>query len=254
MKTTLTLQTPNHLPPVRKRGGEGLFYAPHITTNPVLPEDESGHAIRVLRLQEGEEIRITDGKGFFYQAIITNAHPKHCEVTIITTQQPPLRSFQIHIAIAPPKNFDRMEWFVEKATEIGIDAITCLNCRFSERREIKTARLEKILISAIKQSQKAQLPQLTGMTSFQDFINQSFNGSKYIAHCEEGKKTLLNQIYHPGENALILIGPEGDFSPEEISLAIKQDFQSITLGKSRLRTETAALVACHTIHLLNQLS
>jgi len=255
MKRISTLQTPNHLPLVRKRGGEGLFYAPHIQTNSVLSEEESGHAIRVLRLEEGEEIRITDGKGFFYQAIITNAHPKHCEVAIITTQQQPsLWPFQIHIAIAPPKNLDRMEWFVEKATEIGIDAITCLNCRFSERHELKTARLEKIMISAIKQSQKAQLPQLTGMTSFQDFINQSFNGSKYIAHCEEGKKSLLNQIYHPGENALILIGPEGDFSPEEISLAIKQDFQSITLGKSRLRTETAALVACHTIHLLNQLS
>ena len=255
MKRLSTLQTPNHLPLVWKRGGEGLFYAPHITTNPVLPEDESGHAIRVLRLQEGEEIRITDGKGFFYQAIITNAHPKHCEVSIIETQQqPPLWPFQLHIAIAPPKNFDRMEWFVEKATEIGIDAITCLNCRFSERHELKTARLEKILISAIKQSQKAQLPQLKGMTDFQDFINQPFNGSKYIAHCDEGEKSLLNKIYHPGENALILIGPEGDFSIEEISLAVKQGFQPVSLGTSRLRTETAAFVACHTIHLLNQLS
>ena len=230
-----------------------LFYAPHIQTNPVLPEDESGHAVRVLRLEDGAEILITDGKGFFYKAIIIDAHPKYCEVSIVTTlQQPPLRLFQIHIAIAPPKHIDRMEWFVEKATEIGIDAITCLNCRYSERREIKTARLEKTGISAMKQSQKSCLPQLTGMTDFQYFINQPFDGSKFIAHCGEGEKPLFKQIYHRGENALILIGPEGDFSLEEISLAIKQGFQPVTLGQSRLRTETAALVACHTVHLLNQ--
>jgi len=230
-----------------------LFYAPHISTNPVLPEDESSHVVRVLRLTAGDDIRATDGKGFFYRARITNAHPKHCEVQIIASeQQSALWSYQIHIAIAPPKNIDRMEWFVEKATEIGIDAITCLNCRFSERREIKTARLEKIMISAMKQSQKAGLPQLTGMTDFQDFIDKPFAGSKFIAHCEEGEKPLLNQIYQRGENALILIGPEGDFSPEEILLAIKQGFQPVTLGNSRLRTETAALVACHTIHLANQ--
>ena len=230
-----------------------LFYAPCITTNPVLPEDESGHAVRVLRLNEGEEITITDGQGFFYQAIITRAHPKHCEVKIIANQQqPPLWPFHLHIAVAPAKNIDRMEWFIEKATEIGIDAITCLNCRFSERREIKTARLEKVLISAMKQSQKAVLPQLIGMTNFQDFINQPFNGLKFIAHCEESEKSSLKQIYHVGENALILIGPEGDFSSEEISLAISQGFQPVMLGKSRLRTETAALVACHSIHLLNK--
>ena len=230
-----------------------LFYAPHITTNPVLPEDESGHAIRVLRLNEGDEIQITDGKGFFYTANIMHAHLKHCEVRITATQQqPPLWPFQIHIAIAPPKHIDRMEWFVEKASEIGIDAITCLNCRFSERREIKTARLEKIGISAMKQSQKARLPRLNGMIDFQEFIHRPFNGSTFIAHCEEGEKPLLKQIYHRGDNALILIGPEGDFSPEEISLATNQCYRSVTLGKSRLRTETAALVACHTVHLLNQ--
>ncbi|MDR0796680.1 MAG: 16S rRNA (uracil(1498)-N(3))-methyltransferase [Tannerella sp.] len=229
-----------------------LFYAPHIATHPVLPEEESGHAIRVLRLKAGDEIRITDGHGFFYQTIITNANPKHCEVQIIATQQQTsLWPFQIHIAVAPPKNIDRMEWFVEKATEIGIDAITCLNCRFSERREIKTARLEKILVNAMKQSQKARLPLLTGMTEFQDFISRPFCGSKFIAHCAPGEKPSLKQVYPCGENALILIGPEGDFSPEEISLATQQGFQAISLGKSRLRTETAAWVACHTIHLIN---
>jgi len=230
-----------------------LFYAPNIETDPVLPEEESEHAVRVLRLKEGNEIRITDGKGFFYRAGITRAHPKHCEVDIIAKQpQTLLRPFQIHIAIAPTKQIDRMEWFVEKSTEIGIDAITFLNCRYSERREIKTARLEKILISAMKQSQQARLPQLTGMTTFQDFINRPFNGSKYIAHCEAGKKSLLKHIYPVGENVLILIGPEGDFSTEEIALAIEHGFQPVTLGQSRLRTETAALVACHSIHLINQ--
>ena len=229
-----------------------VLYAPHIATNPVLPEDESVHAIRVLRLHKGDEIWITDGTGFLYRAIISNPHPVHCEVKIITAhQQPPLWPVQIHLAIAPPKHIDRMEWFVEKATEIGIDAITCLNCRFSERREIKIARLEKILISAMKQSQKARLPRLTGITSFQDFINQPFNGSTFIAHCREGEKPLLQQIYRSGDNACILIGPEGDFSPEEISLAIQRGFQPVTLGKSRLRTETAAIAACHTVHLFN---
>jgi 16S rRNA (uracil1498-N3)-methyltransferase len=230
-----------------------LFFAPLIQSSPVLSEDESGHAIRVLRLVEGDDILITDGAGVFYQAVISNPHPKHCEVKIITTQQqPPLWPFQIHIAIAPPKNIDRMEWFIEKATELGIDAITCLNCRFSERHEIKTARLEKTMISAMKQSQKARLPQLTDMTDFQDFINQSLAGTKYIAHCHAEEKYLLKQIYHPGENVVILIGPEGDFSSEEILLAIQQGFQPVSLGNSRLRTETAAFVACHTIHLINQ--
>ena len=230
-----------------------LFYAPYIETNPVLPEEESAHAIRVLRLNEGDEVDITDGKGFFYHAIIACAHPKHCTVNIIETHpQVPLRPFHIHIAIAPTKQIDRMEWFVEKAAEIGVDAITFLNCRYSERQEIKTDRLAKILISAMKQSQKALLPQLTGMTTFQEFISKPFDGSKFIAHCEDSEKSLLKQIYRAGENALILIGPEGDFSTKEITLAIENSFQPITLGQSRLRTETAALVACHTIHLFNQ--
>ena len=229
-----------------------LFYAPHIAENPVLPEEESEHAIRVLRLNEGDEIRITDGKGSFFRAIITRAHPKRCEVDVIESGlQTPLWPFQIHIAIAPTKQIDRMEWFAEKATEVGINAITFLHCRYSERSNINTARFQKILISAMKQSQKAQLPQLTGMTAFQDFISKPFNGSKFIAHCEEGAKPFLKQIYSAGNDALILIGPEGDFSTEEILLAIEHGFQPITLGQSRLRTETAALVALHTIHVLN---
>lgn len=230
-----------------------IFYTPDIALRAELPEEEAGHCIRVLRLTEGDEILLTDGKGMFYKAAISRAHPKHCEVDILESwQQPALWNFQLHIAVAPTKNMDRMEWFAEKATEIGIDAITCLNCRFSERKEVKPARLEKILVSAMKQSQKATLPALTGMTDFRTFVTQPFDGRKFIAHCEEGDKKLLKQLYQPGENVLVLIGPEGDFSPEEIELALKNGFLPISLGESRLRTETAALVACHTIHVLNQ--
>ena len=229
-----------------------IFYTPDIAANPELPEEEAGHCIRVLRLTEGDEILLTDGKGVFYKAAISRAHHTHCEVSILESwQQPALWNFRLHIAVAPTKNMDRMEWFAEKATEIGIDAITCLNCRFSERREIKPARLEKILVSAMKQSQKATLPQLEGMTDFKSFVSQPFDGRKFIAHCENGDKTLLKQTYRPGENVLVLIGPEGDFSPEEIELALKKGFEPISLGESRLRTDTAALVACHTIHVLN---
>ena len=230
-----------------------IFYAPDIESTLVLPEEESGHCVRVMRLAEGDEIMITDGKGNFYRASITNAHPKHCQVEITSSWQPekPWDAY-IHIAVAPTKNMDRMEWFAEKATEIGIDEITCLNCRFSERKEVKTARLEKILVSAMKQSQKALLPQLNGMTDFKQFVRQPFNGRKFIAHCEEGEKPLIKSIYRPGKNVLILIGPEGDFSPEEIKSAEENGFEAISLGNSRLRTETAALTACHTIHVLNQ--
>lgn len=230
-----------------------IFYTPDIATNFEMPEEEAGHCIRVLRLTEGDEILLTDGQGSFYKAAISRAHPKHCEVNILETwKQPALWNFNLHIAVAPTKNMDRMEWFAEKATEIGIDRITCLNCRFSERKEIKPARLEKILISAMKQSQKAIVPKLDGMTDFKSFISAPFDGRKFIAHCEEGEKPLLKKTYRAGENALILIGPEGDFSPEEIELARKNGFEPISLGESRLRTETAALVACHTIHILNQ--
>ena len=231
---------------------EQLFYAPDIATEPVLPEDESGHCVRVLRLNKGDCITITDGKGFLYNAILEDANPKRCRVNI--TEQLPQKNlwdYNVHIAVAPTKNIDRMEWFVEKATEIGINTITCLRCHHSERREIKLQRLNKIAISAMKQSQKTILPQINEMTDFNKFISQKFEGQKMIAHCAEDKKLLITDIYKPGGNALILIGPEGDFSNEEISAAISAGFAPITLGKSRLRTETAALAACHTIHLLN---
>lgn len=230
-----------------------IFYAPDIRINPELPEEEAGHCVRVLRLSEGDEILVADGKGEFHQAVIRRAHPKHCEVEILKSWSPaPLWPAYLHIAVAPTKNMDRMEWFAEKATEIGIDAITFLCCQFSERREIKTARIEKILVSAMKQSQKARLPQLGEMTPFKTFVRQPFEGRKFIAHCEDGGKRSLKSLLGPGENALILIGPEGDFSPEEIQMALDNGFEPISLGDSRLRTETAALVACMTARLANQ--
>ncbi len=232
---------------------EQLFYAPDIATVPILPEDESQHCIRVLRLKEGDNITITDGKGFFYTATLENTHPKHCSVKI--TESLPQKSiwdYTIHIAVAPTKNMDRMEWFVEKATEIGINTITCLRCRHSERKEIKLQRLNKIAISAMKQSQKAILPQINEIIDFNQFISQDFNGYKMIAHCAENSRQLIKDIYKPGANALFLIGPEGDFSHEEINAALSAGFSPVSLGKSRLRTETAALAACHTIHILNQ--
>ncbi len=231
-----------------------IFYTPDILNDLTLPEEESGHCVRVLRLSEGSSILLTDGKGYFFEANITHAHQKHCKVEIIRQwKQDRPWDFYIHIAIAPTKNMDRMEWFAEKATEIGIDEISCLNCQFSERKEIKTERLRKILVSAMKQSQKATLPLLNnGITDFKNFVQQPFNGRKFIAHCEKGEKPLIKEIYQKHENALILIGPEGDFSPKEITLALENGFEAISLGNSRLRTETAALVACHTIHVLNQ--
>ena len=231
---------------------EQLFYAPDIAITPVLPEDESQHCVRVLRLNEGDSIIITDGKGFLYNAILEKAHPKHCLVNITERSlQKPLWDNTIHIAVAPTKSIDRMEWFVEKATEIGINAITCLRCRHSERREINLNRLNKIAVSAMKQSQKATLPQISEMIDFNKFISREFAGQKMIAHCEENEKLLMKEVYKPDSNALILIGPEGDFSNEEIKSAISYGFTPISLGKSRLRTETAALVACHTIHLFS---
>lgn len=230
-----------------------LFYAPDIAQNNELPAEEAGHVLRVLRLSIGDELHLTDGKGSFYKVRISDIQGKRCYVEILQVErQPAFSPVRLHIAVAPTKNMDRIEWFMEKSTEIGIDQVTCLLCRHSERKEIKTERLHKIAVSAMKQSQKAQLPEIVGMTPFKAFIEQPWEGAKFIAHCEEEDKTLLKQAYRPGENALVLIGPEGDFSPEEIALALQHGFVPVSLGESRLRTETAALVACHTIQLANQ--
>lgn len=232
-----------------------VFYTPDIQNRAELPAEEAAHAVRVLRLQAGDEVTLTDGKGNFYRAEISVASNKRCLVNILETQpQEPLWQGHLHIAMAPTKNMDRTEWFAEKATEIGFDELTFLNCRFSERKVIKTERIQKILVSAIKQSLKARLPLLNEMTDFDKFVRQPFNGQKFIAHCYEGEKPLLRDVSKRGQDALVLIGPEGDFSEEEVKLAIEQGFQPISLGRSRLRTETAALVACHILNLQNQLA
>lgn len=230
-----------------------LFYTPDIKSKSELPEDEAGHAIRVLRLQPGDEIMLADGEGNFYRAAISTTNHKRCLVDILETlPQPPLWKGHLHLAMAPTKNMDRTEWFAEKATEIGFDELTFLNCRFSERKVIKTERIAKILVSAMKQSLKARLPKLNEMTAFDRFIEQPFKGQKFIAHCYEGEKVLLKDALQAGEDALVLIGPEGDFSEEEVKKAIDKGFVPISLGSSRLRTETAALVACHLMNLKNQ--
>jgi RNA methyltransferase, RsmE family len=230
-----------------------VFYTPDIKISQEMPEDESLHCVKVLRLPEGEEVVLTDGKGSLFRARIVRAHPKRCAVEIL--EELPAshhHHFSVHIAVAPTKNIDRTEWFAEKATEIGLDALTLLRCRYSERKEVKNERIQKILVSAMKQSLKATLPVLDGLVSFSDFVKMPFDGQKFIAHCydDPDKKSLTAQ-YKKKENVLILIGPEGDFSEEEVALAKQNGFLPVSLSSSRLRTETAALVACHTIHILN---
>ena len=230
-----------------------IFYTPEISgNNYTLDETESKHCIRVLRLEKGDQITLVDGRGGFYTAEITYPNPKRCMVDVIKSELNfGFRKFQVHIAIAPTKSIERIEWFLEKATEIGISRVTPLLCRYSERKEIKADRLEKVMVSAMKQSLKAYLPQLDPLTKFSDFILQPFDGQKFIAHCDEQHRDLLKKMVVPNQNYLILIGPEGDFSSEEIELAIKAGFHPVSLGDSRLRTETAGVVACHTFNLLN---
>ena len=218
-----------------------------------MPESESQHCARVLRKKEGDSLFITDGKGYFYRAKLLQANPKSCVVTIEEEiEQPKGWDYNLQIAFAPTKNLDRMEWFVEKATEIGIDTFSPLKCRYSERKNINATRLEKIMVSAMKQSQKSRLPQFENIIKFEEFIKQPFEGQKFIAHCYDSIKTPITQICKRDTNTLILIGPEGDFSEEEIAKSIEHGFTPISLGDSRLRTETAALVACHTVHVINQ--
>ena len=234
-----------------------LFYTPDITHTAnlyTLSEEESKHCVRVLRMQEGDHIRLIDGKGTFYEAVINDANPKRCTVSIESIHADPgKRDFIIHIAVAPTKNIDRLEWFLEKATEIGIDEITPIECEHSERAVVKMDRLNKVITAAMKQSMKAFHPLLHELKSFKETMAKSkdFEGQKFIAHCRPGEKRSLKDEYRKGSSAMILIGPEGDFSVDEVKLATSNGFIPVSLGTSRLRTETAAVVACHTINLLN---
>jgi len=232
---------------------EHLFYAPDINADATLTEDESLHCARVLRRKEGDTITVTDGKGFLYSVVLLESHPRHCRFSVTEKKQcDPSWKFYLHIVVAPTKNMDRMEWLVEKATEIGVNDISFVCCHYSERREVKLQRLYKIAVSAMKQSGQTMLPRIHEITGFNDFITIPFNGQKMIGHCEDGeKKALLKDCYQPSQNVLIMIGPEGDFSREEITDAIAAGFTPVSLGAHRLRTETAALVACHSFHLIN---
>ena len=233
---------------------DNLFYAPDIEGKFYqLPEDESKHLIRSLRRKTGDKVYFTDGKGFFYDCKIIDDHPKHAIVEVISKEEgTDKKEFFLQIAIAPTKNINRFEWFLEKTTEIGIDRITPFISFHSERKDIKNERLERVIIAAVKQSLKSHKPVLDKLTPFKDLISRPFNGKKYIAYIDDDVETLLGKAYSPGENALILIGPEGDFSKEEFLEAKNKGFIPVSLGKSRLRTETAGIVACHTINLINE--
>lgn len=240
-----------------------LFYNPNIsdsdsyrdTKEVTFDKEESRHIIKVLRMKEGDSFKITNGKGCFFNAEIVNANPKGCLVKILSEETQLPLPYQLHLAVAPTKLNDRYEWFLEKATEIGVSEITPIICDHSERKVIKEERYEKILQSAMKQSLKAYLPVLNPAVSLKDFLrtkNES-DSLKFIAHCEETDKKSLKSLLLPKKNTTILIGPEGDFSSEEIDLAIKSGFLPVALGESRLRTETAAVVACHSVAFVNEI-
>jgi len=227
-----------------------FFYVPNASTSNELPLDEATHALRVLRLTAGDVIMLMDGVGNFYQAEVTMSTSKHCMYGIkeVLPQHPTWRG-HLHIAIAPTKMMDRIEWFTEKVTEIGLNEISYLDCKFSERRVLKLPRLEKIVVAAVKQSRKAWMPVVNPMISFNDFIKAEHKGKKFIAHCyDEIPKTylfdeLVDLKADESADVTILIGPEGDFSIDEVKAAIKAGFVSISLGTSRLRTETAGISA-----------
>lgn len=232
------------------------FFVPNAGKVNELPAEEAMHAMRVLRLKSGDEMFLMDGTGTFYRAQVTLAATKRCMYEIVETMpQQPVWNGRINIAVAPTKMMERVEWFVEKATEVGIDEFSFLNCQFSERKVLRTDRLEKIVISAVKQSRKAWKPVVNEMQSFKEFVKRPLKGRKFIAHCYEeiGRKDLfeeLNSAYDDSDaDVTVMIGPEGDFSIDEVRLAMENGFVPVSLGPCRLRTETAALSATMMAHL-----
>ena len=226
---------------------ERYFYVPNADRNNELPPEETTHALRVLRLQSGDDMFLMDGRGNFYHAEVSLATHKKClyHIKEILPQQKTWRG-HIHLAIAPTKHIDRMEWLAEKATEVGFDEITFLHCAFSERKALRTDRIEKIVISAAKQSRKPWIPVVNELESFKTFIQQPREGRKFIAHCYEEieKKDFFDDLMNgPNERITVLVGPEGDFSIDEVKSAMAQGYESVSLGRSRLRTETAGLIA-----------
>jgi len=233
-----------------------LFYNPQISekdTQIIFQRDESKHIVKVLRKKEGDILNITNGNGLLINAEIINADIKQCVAKIISTEKQEPPPYYLHMIVAPTKMNDRFEWFLEKAMEIGVHEITPIICDHSERKVVKLNRFERVLESAMKQSLHFRMPKLNEPVNFNDFITEDFSGSKMIAHCEEGmEKAYLQNIIEPNHQVNILIGPEGDFSRKEIKQALEHKWNAVSLGDSRLRTETAAIVACHTVALVNQ--
>jgi 16S rRNA (uracil1498-N3)-methyltransferase len=232
-----------------------LFYNPNITettTQFSFDKEESRHIAKVLRKMVGDILHITNGNGWLFTAEIMVSDIKNCMATVVSKEFKSKHNYTLHLAVAPTKMNDRYEWFLEKATEIGIDSITPIICDHSERKVVKLDRFEKILQSAMKQSLNCYLPKLNEPIAFKDYIEKSHNGQLFIAHCEETDKKSLKQQLQPNQTVTILIGPEGDFSVKEIETALANHFIPVTLGNTRLRTETAAIVACHSVAFVNQ--
>ncbi|MBF4467623.1 16S rRNA (uracil(1498)-N(3))-methyltransferase [Flavobacterium sp. LC2016-12] len=233
-----------------------LFYNPDInetTETFSFDKEESRHIIKVLRKKDSDILHVTNGLGLLFETEITLASDNKCIVEVLSIKKSPEPKFRLHLAVAPTKMNDRFEWFLEKATEIGIQEITPVFCDRSERKVINLERFEKIILSAMKQSNETYLPKLNEAISFKEFIKQKNEGLQLIAHCEETDKKSLKEVLKPNENVTILIGPEGDFSDKEIALALENNFQPVMLGNTRLRTETAAVVACHTVVFFNEI-
>jgi 16S rRNA (uracil1498-N3)-methyltransferase len=232
-----------------------LFYNPTINdtqTSFVFDKEESKHVIKVLRKKEGDILHVTNGLGFLFTTEITIASDNKCTVKIVLFEKQDAPKFHLHLAVAPTKMNERYEWFLEKATEIGVQEITPIICEHSERKVIKTDRFQKIIESAMKQSLHYYLPKFNEPITFKDFLKKEHSGQKFVAHCEEtDKKSLKNELI-TNEDVTILIGPEGDFSVKEIQQAIAANFIPVSLGTTRLRTETAAVVACHSVVFRNE--
>jgi 16S rRNA (uracil1498-N3)-methyltransferase len=232
-----------------------IFYAPDITGSTyTLDSNESKHLVRVLRMSKGASVRLIDGKGGIYEGIISDPDQNRCVIEITgKTAEFEKRNYRLHLAISPLKNPERFEWLIEKVVEIGVDEITPLICKNTEKPGIKTVRINNIIVSAMKQSLKANKPILNDPCTFKDFISLNTNGIRMIAHCDESKtRSKISDIYSKNSNAVVMIGPEGDFTEEEVESAAGSGFLPIHLGASRLRTETAGIAACHSIYFLNQ--
>ena len=232
-----------------------IFYATGVSDDIcVLDATESLHCIRVLRMKKGSIVNLVDGKGNLYEGFISDPDPRCCKITITaTTKEFEKRDYRLHIAISPLKNHDRFEWFIEKSVEIGIDEITPIICTNTEKPGVKSDRINSIITSAMKQSIKAFRPVLNDPVTFREFQDPGISWTRMIAHCNlGGERSRIDQVCTKGKDALILIGPEGDFTEEEVSQAIKKGYRPVHLGKSRLRTETAGICACHSIYFINQ--